>query len=1137
MKPIFIQANRLWNVALTIFFTAILFPNAGSAQGSASGVATFHSIGLYWSGSGGNSTTVCNVQYRVAGSSAWKNGLPLVFDSRSVGGRPANEYRGSLVNLTPGTNYEIQLSAGSASASLTVSTWSENFPVGSVTTLSSPTTISTSGTPTAYRVYTGSINGGTNNIVINASYIIIRNMTLTGAGEDAILLQQNAHDVIIEGCDISGWGYVGMGGNNQAAVRTKGFSYNALGITKIVIQRNKIHDSRDNSNSWDDGGHPMGPNGINFEHAGGNHVIRYNEIYTTVAGKKFMDGIGGADNFTFDGFPNANSDIYSNIVKNVYDDAIESEGANCNVRIWGNYSEDTFTGIACATNSVGPLYIFRNISGLSVRSPYGSSPSTIDNEDRGPFNKCGSQDATYRGGRTYLFHNTILQPVQSGYAYPRGMGGGPVDNGGGVINVYSRNNIWQTFKSDHPAIGEWQTPSGNGNTYDYDLYNYSLHLVSSSEAGSHMINGSPTYATAVPLAGPNPAGYYLASGSNGVDKGQVLNNFNDGYSGTAPDIGAYETGAPKLEFGVNAYSTSTPPANQPPVANAGSNINITLPANTATLNGSGTDADGTIASYAWSRISGPTTYTISSSTTAVTNLSNLVQGVYVFRLTVTDNNGATGTSDVTVTVNAAANKAPKANAGPDQTLTLPNNSTSLTGSGSDSDGTVASYLWTKISGPSSFTLGNPSSATTTLTGLVQGSYVFRLTVTDNSGATGSDDVTITVNAAANQAPKANAGPDQTLTLPNNSTSLNGSGTDSDGTVASYLWTKISGPGSFTLGNPSSATTTLTGLVQGSYVFRLTVTDNSGATGMDDVTIVVNTATTQPPSVNPGPNQVLTLPTNATSLSGNGTAYNGSITSYKWSKVSGPSSYLLGNPASASTSLTSLVQGSYQFRLTVKDNYGDSATGDVTVTVNAATNQPPKANAGPDKTISLPVNYTTLYGSGTDSDGTIASYSWKKVSGPSSFTIVSPASATTNIKNLVRGTYTFMLTVTDNNGARDSDYVNVVVKRKSRNGFSSLFDTTSATAARDELLIESQLTAYPNPAVSQLNLKYSSAIMGNFLLTINDASGRVVNAEQFSKNQEEVIRAIDVSRLKPGTYVVLITSPGTAEKVTVKFVKM
>jgi ribosomal protein L14 len=1011
---------------ISFFLSPFIFKNDVMAQtstGTASGVATFHSIGLYWSGSGGSASTVCNVQYRVAGSgSAYKNGYPLVFDSRGVGGRPANEYRGSLVNLTPGTTYEIVLTAGSATNTVTVATWSENFPVGSTTTLSSSTTISTSGTSSAYRVYTGSINGGTNNLYIDASYIIIRNMTLTAAGEDAIVLGPNAHDVVIEGCDISGWGYVGMGSNNQAAVRTKGFSYNALNITRIVIQRNKIHDSRDNSNSWDAGGHPLGPNGINFEHAGGNQVIRYNEVYNTVPGKKYMDGIGGADNFTFDGFPNANSDVYANKVSQCYDDGLEIEGADCNVRIWGNFTDDTFTGISCATNSVGPLYIFNNVSNMSVRSPYGSSPSTIDAEDRGPFNKCGSQDATYRGGRTYLFHNTILQPVQSGYAYPRGMGGSVVDNGGGVINVYSRNNIWQTYKSDHPAIGEWQTPAGNGNTYDYDLWNLSLQLVSNSEAGSHMIQGSPTYVIGTPVIGdPNPAGYFLASGSKGLDAGVVLNNFNDGYFGSAPDIGAYEVGKPALQFGVNAYlNTSTV------TANAGSNVTLTLPTNSTTLTGSGTTTSGTITGYAWSYVSGPTTYTIASSGTASTALTGLVQGTYVFKLTVTNSIGVTGTANVTVTVNAVINQPPTANAGSDITLTLPTNSTSLVGSGSDPDGTISSYAWARVSGPTTFTLGTPNAVTTALTGLVQGVYTFKLTVTDNGGATASDTVKVTVNPAVNQPPTANAGADITITLPTNSTSLVGSGTDLDGTITGYAWARVSGPTTFTLGTLNAATTALTGLVQGTYTFKLTVTDNGGATASDTVKVTVNAAANQPPTANAGNNITITLPANSTSLVGSGTDPDGTITGYAWARVSGPTTFTLGTPNAATTSLTGLVQGTYTFRLTVTDNSGATASDTMNVIVNPAANQPPTANAGNNITITLPTNSTQLVGSGTDPDGTIVSYAWSKVSGPATSTIASPNAATTALTGLVQGVYTFRLTVTDNSGATATDDVIVTI---------------------------------------------------------------------------------------------------------------
>src|SRR5688572_19142476 len=270
---------------------------------------------------------------------------------------------------------------------------------------------------------------------------------------------------------------------------------------------------------------------------------------------------------------------------------------------------------------------------------------------------------------------------------------------------------------------------------------------------------------------------------------------------------------------------AAPVVNQAPAANAGNNIILTLPANSTTLTGNGTDGDGTIASYAWSRVSGPATFALGSVNAATTTLNNLVKGTNDFWTTVTDNDGATDTDDIADTVDAAP--LPKQGssdiAGNNIILTLPANSTILTGNGTDGDGTIASYAWSRVSGPATFALGSANAATTTLNNLVQGTYVFRLTVTDNDGATDTDDMTVTVNAApvVNQAATANAGNNIILTLPANSTTLTGSGTDADGTIASYAWSRVSGPATFALGSANVATTTLNNLVQGTYVFRLT----------------------------------------------------------------------------------------------------------------------------------------------------------------------------------------------------------------------------------------------------------------------------------------------------------------------------
>jgi len=512
----------------------------------------------------------------------------------------------------------------------------------------------------------------------------------------------------------------------------------------------------------------------------------------------------------------------------------------------------------------------------------------------------------------------------------------------------------------------------------------------------------------------NPAidDYSLLPGSPAINVGRdvaALGVTTDFENKIRPSGGGWEVGA--FEFG----------GNQKPVIKVGANQTLSLPTNTTQVIGSATDADGTIASYLWTKVSGPGV-TLTNETTTTVNLSNLLAGVYVFRLSATDNAGGTGFADMTITVSdPTVNQPPVANAGVNRTITLPTNTLVLTGSGSDPDGTVLIYQWTKVSGPAA-TLLNLNTASLTLTGLVAGSYVFRLTVTDEKGASNFKDVTVTVLAAiVNQNPVANAGANKSLVLPTNTINLAGSASDADGSIASYAWTKQSG-GAATLTNPNTATLQLSGLVQGTYNFRLTVTDDKGATGFDEVTVLVSAAN-QAPVANAGANKTIQLPTNSTTLIGSGSDSDGSISSYAWTKVSGPTATLT-NANTSTLSLTNLLSGTYVFRLTVTDNSGAVGSDDITLTVQSA-NVAPSANAGSPKNITLPINTTTLAGSGTDPDGTIASYLWEKVSGPAA-TLTGVNQATLTLTNLVQGTYTFRLTVTDNQGATGSSQVSVVV---------------------------------------------------------------------------------------------------------------
>jgi len=104
----------------------------------------------------------------------------------------------------------------------------------------------------------------------------------------------------------------------------------------------------------------------------------------------------------------------------------------------------------------------------------------------------------------------------------------------------------------------------------------------------------------------------------------------------------------------------------------------------------------------------------------------------------------------------------------------------------------------------------------------------------------------------NKVPVADAGPSKNITLPGDSITLSGTGSDADGKVVAYAWSQVSGPAATIIVNPGAASTLITGFIPGSYIFQLAVTDDMGATGVDTTIVVVNpspisTLTLYPPT--------------------------------------------------------------------------------------------------------------------------------------------------------------------------------------------------------------------------------------------------------------------------------------------------
>jgi hypothetical protein len=498
----------------------------------------------------------------------------------------------------------------------------------------------------------------------------------------------------------------------------------------------------------------------------------------------------------------------------------------------------------------------------------------------------------------------------------------------------------------------------------------------------------------------------------------------------------------------------------------------------------------------------------------------MIEGVYAFQFTVTDNMGAVKTDTVQVTVLAKINSRPLANAGADQAIQLPQNSIILNGMGADADGTIESYTWRKISGPAiSFTTA--ATAQTQVRNLTAGTYQFELQVADNEGADAADTMQLTVTAAAvaNKVPVAYAGNDFSIQLPTNTAILSGSGLDEDGVIKLYHWTQVSGPSTATSTTPKAPQTTLKGLVQGTYQFRITVTDDAGATSNDVVTLTVKAAAAvvpnKAPVANAGKDITITLPVTKAKVYGTATDADGLVQSFLWTKVSGSAQYAIASPQAAQTEIRNLAKGSYQFELKVTDNKGAISKDTLKITVNPAATRPMfTMNAGEDQVIFLPTDSVELQGMADDPFTTVVSYNWKKVSGPQEHKFSRTRTPQTIVTGLVEGVYLFECKAKDENGNILSDTVQVTVK----------------------VLEKSTVTLFPNPATSMVNVKIeANTRANNTVITLYDLSGRAVYREEFKRNTGMVIKQIDISKLNAGFYTMdVVTDINT--RISTKLVK-
>ena len=169
------------------------------------------------------------------------------------------------------------------------------------------------------------------------------------------------------------------------------------------------------------------------------------------------------------------------------------------------------------------------------------------------------------------------------------------------------------------------------------------------------------------------------------------------------------------------------------------------------------------------------------------------------------------------------NRAPTANAGPDQTAALGSTVTLNGAASSDPDGNPLTFLWAFTARPTGSTaaLLNPTSVSPTFVADRSGSYTIQLVVNDGSISSAPDSVVI---STSNSAPVANAGADRTLPTGSNVTLDGSRSSDVDGNPLTFLWTITSRPpGSVAaLSNRTAVTPSFTIDVFGPYVIELVV---------------------------------------------------------------------------------------------------------------------------------------------------------------------------------------------------------------------------------------------------------------------------------------------------------------------------
>jgi len=507
------------------------------------------------------------VRYRAAGTTAWRRAMPLfrvrpeVVTGRTV---PA-QFAGSIFDLVPNQSYEIELRAVDADGSVDQVV---NLTGTTRAVPSEPKTPNRKSVTdvTSLRAALSAARAGDVITLADGTYAGTFSMQASGTADNPIVIRGTSQDgTILDGGNCTACNVLEVYGSfvhiEQLTLTraSRALRFQGMGAERNVVRRVHIKDAILGIGSnpdqkdfyvcdnvlegrlvWpavytDDNGAHSNDDGINLQ--GSGHVVCHNRLV----------GYGDAIKTAQDGARAI--DFYGNEVTSAYDNALEFDGSEGNVRAFRNRFTNTYATLSYQPVFGGPVYTFRNVV------------VNVANEQM-KFHALGTTPPQEPSGML-VYHNTFVSPITA------------LANHTDAVSHHFvlENNLFITAPDPNGRTVDF-TGGVHDGTFDYNGYypdgifdftweslgyvKYNSLAAARAALGVEMhglILAPPIFESGL-VAPANyktslaPADVTLVATSTAIDRGLVLPNLNDGFRGSGPDFGALERGCPIPIYGV-----------------------------------------------------------------------------------------------------------------------------------------------------------------------------------------------------------------------------------------------------------------------------------------------------------------------------------------------------------------------------------------------------------------------------------------------------------------------------------------------------------------------------------------------------------------------------------------------------------